>query len=169
MKLSDLTPVEYNPRSITPERMAKLKAALIEHSEAAGGSSSNIKLANTITINKNGNRIIGGNQRVTALIELGQEKIHKDDITWVKLEPGSAKEKALCVSLNNPHAGGEWDEDKLETVLAEMLLDIPDVFDDLSLGDLQLKDDEIDFTEDVNLDTQNKKMCVCPKCGFEYE
>jgi len=120
MKISDLHPVDYNPRIITNEQLKRLMLSIKEHSESVDNKAQGIRLATTITINKQGNRIVGGHQRVVALQALGQDYVHDDDITWVDLEPGSLQEKTLNIALNSEDAAGSYDYKKLSELLHEI-------------------------------------------------
>jgi len=137
--LADLTPSDYNPRVISDDQMRRLKASIREHTNTlAGWSTSNgFRMATTITVNKNGNRIVGGHMRTEALRALGQDWIHEDDITWVDIVPGSATEKALNVALNNREMQGDWDGAKLAQVLADIKIEAGAVYDGLELDLLE--------------------------------
>jgi hypothetical protein len=143
--ISDLFPCAYNPRKIKKVRAARLAASIKAHTGSLVGwdIKQGYRLASTVTINKNGKRIIGGHQRVDALKTMGQDWIHESDITWVSVEPDSAEEKALNVSLNDNKAGGVWDDDKLLSVLTDIKDDNESLFEDLSLGELGKSLDEV--------------------------
>jgi len=130
--LSDLEPSDYNPRKIAPEHMARLKTLIREHSGAVEGwdVKDGLRLATTITVNRQGMRIVGGHQRVKALLELGQSWIDSADITWVDLVPNSPQEKALNIALNSQDAAGEWDVEALSVLI----------------GEIQLSDIDVEFT-----------------------
>ncbi len=123
--LSELAFVSYNPRAITREKFRRLVASVREYTSTLSGwdASRGYRLACTITVNTNGNRVIGGEQRIRALGELGQSWIHRDDITRVSIEPGSALEKSLCVELNNREAQGDFTTDVvalIESITADL-------------------------------------------------
>lgn len=142
--IASLTPCAYNPRKIKKARAARLAASIKSHTKSLvdWDIKDGYRLASTVTINKNQNRIIGGHQRVDALKELGQSWIHENDITYVLVEPDSAEEKALNVSLNDNKAGGTWDDDKLLSVLTDIKDGNDSLFEDLSLGELGKSLDE---------------------------
>jgi hypothetical protein len=113
MKISDLNPVEYNPRAISAENLDRLKASIKAHSPAVENARDGAyRLAATITINRQGSRVVGGHKRLQALQALGQTEIDNRDLTWVDLDPGSDAEKALCIALNAGDAQGlfRWSE-----------------------------------------------------------
>lgn len=132
-----LNAAPYNPRRISDDALRGLAESIKRFSASVKTTKDNsgeYRLQTTITVNKNGNRIIGGHQRVKALELLGQSHIHAKDITWVEYEPDSADEKAANVSLNNRHIEGEWD-DSLPSLLKDIRLDF-DGFEDVGLGKL---------------------------------
>ena len=121
--LSDLVPVDYNPRLISPDEMIRLTGSIRNHSDAVDGDKGGhegFRLASTVTLNRQGNRIVGGHQRIKALIELGQEWIDGQDVTWVDLEPNGPQEKALNIALNSDDASGSFDYPKLQDILLEL-------------------------------------------------
>lgn len=101
--IDTLISAEYNPREITNDNMERLKRSIMEHSTSLSDwdTAEGLRLVSTITVNCNGNRVVGGHQRLLALQGLGQDWIHSGDITWVDLEAGSAREKALNIALNS--------------------------------------------------------------------
>ncbi|MBN1517460.1 ParB N-terminal domain-containing protein [Candidatus Sumerlaeota bacterium] len=135
--LKDFSPVGYNPREIAPEAFEGLKASIREFTSTVQGwdAANGLRMVGTITVNVNGKRIIGGHQRIRALRELGQDWIHRDDVTWVEIEPDSPKEKALCVTLNNQEIAGQFTAD-LDFLLSDIRVEMP-AFDDLGLGLLE--------------------------------
>lgn len=120
--IDSLTPADYNPREITEDNMQRLKRSIMEHSACLSewDAAQGLRLVTTITVNRNGHRVVGGHQRLLALQELGQDWIHADDITWVDLGPGSAMEKALNLALNSEDASGRWEYEKLSALLLEL-------------------------------------------------
>ena len=149
VSIADLFPCAYNPRKIKKVRAARLAASIKAHTGSLDGwdTKQGFRLASTVTINKNGKRIIGGHQRVDALKFMGQDWIHEKDITWVCVEPDSAEEKALNISLNDNKAGGVWDDDKLLSVLTDIKDGNDSLFEDLSLGELGKSLDEAGGSE----------------------
>lgn len=140
VNLDDLEILSYNPRLISAKELERLKTSIKEHSEAIPESDrgDGYRLVSTITVNKQGNRIVGGHQRTRALQELGQTWIDERDITWVDIEPDSAHEKALNVTLNSDRVSGEWDQGKLDDLMKSIALDDKDLFQTLDLADLDI-------------------------------
>ena len=82
--------------------------------------------------------MVGGNQRLRALIALGYDEV---DVVYVHIEDIN-KEKACNVALNK--ISGDWDEDKLRVVLEDIELSPIDIkltgFDELELTELEVKE-----------------------------
>jgi hypothetical protein len=143
--IDSLVPLPYNPRTISKESLERLKTSIMSHSDMVSKKDDGFRLVSTVTVNKQGNRIVGGNQRVTALKALGQAWIHQEDVTWIDVAPDSAREKALSIILNSDKYQGEWDSDRLEEIVNEVHALDDDLFTELgmdSLGDFTLDDDE---------------------------
>lgn len=119
MKLSELEPAGYNPRSISPEAMAGLDASLRRFG-----------MVQPIVWNKTTGRIVGGHQRHRALMDAGETEAH---VVVVQLD--DAEEKALNVALNNPHISGEF-TDELQQLLQEIAEGDPLGFSELRLDEL---------------------------------
>jgi hypothetical protein len=122
MKLADLDPAPYNPRTISKESMQGLSESIRRFG-----------LVQPIVWNKRSKQIIGGHQRREALMDHG---IEEADVLVVDLPP--EEEKALNVTLNNPAVAGEFTED-LQDLLIDLKKQIPDTFKELRLDELFLK------------------------------
>lgn len=102
--IQKLKPAEYNPRKdLKPEdeEYQKIKKSLVEFGYVA-----------PIIVN-NDMTVIGGHQRLKVLQELGYTEI---ECNVVDLDKN--KEKALNIALNK--ITGDWDNGKLEELLAEL-------------------------------------------------
>ena len=102
--IDDLNPAEYNPRKrLQPgdEEYERLKTSI----ETFG-------YVDPIIINADGT-VIGGHQRLFVLRDLGYSEA---DVAVVDLS--KADEKALNIALNK--ISGEWDEEKLAAIFAEL-------------------------------------------------
>ena len=124
--VKDLVSPEWNPRQITTEELEKLKTSLEEFG-----------YIEPIIVNDVNNHVVGGNQRLRALIALGYDEV---DCVYVHIEDIN-KEKACNVALNK--ISGDWDEDKLRVVLEDIELSPIDIkltgFDELELTELEVK------------------------------
>ena len=125
--VKDLVSPEWNPRQITTEELEKLKISLEEFG-----------YIEPIIVNDVNNHVVGGNQRLKALIALGYDEV---DCVYVHIEDIN-KEKACNVALNK--ISGDWDEDKLRVVLEDIELSPIDIkltgFDELELTELEVKE-----------------------------
>lgn len=101
VKITDITPSDYNPRTISDHDFKALKRSL----EKFGQS-------HPIICNKN-MAIVGGHMTAKAAKELGWEFIN---ISIPDKQIPKNKEKALNLALNRIH--GDWDYDRLEGILA---------------------------------------------------
>lgn len=102
--IDDLNPAEYNPRKrLQPgdEEYERLKTSI-----------QTFGYVDPIIINADGT-VIGGHQRLFVLRDLGYSEA---DVAVVDLS--KADEKALNIALNK--ISGEWDEEKLAEIFAEL-------------------------------------------------
>lgn len=114
VRVSEITGAEYNPRKITRAALKGLKKSVTEFG-----------LPQAIVWNKRTQRVVGGHQRLKTL-----SPTSVTDIVEVDLD--AEREKALNVALNNPHISGEF-TDGLESILATIKTEIPDLSTDLRL------------------------------------
>lgn len=104
IKIEKLKPADYNPRKdLKPEdeEYQKIKRSITEFG-----------CVEPIIVNAD-MTVIGGHQRLKVLKELGYEEVE-----CVILDLDKNKEKALNIALNK--ITGEWDNAKLEELLAEL-------------------------------------------------
>ena len=143
IKIESLKPAEYNPRKdLKPEdeEYQKIKKSITEFGYVA-----------PIIINSN-MTVIGGHQRLKVLKELGYTEV---ECVVVDLDP--KKEKALNIALNK--ISGDWDNDKLEELLAELKqtdidMDITgfsfDEVDEILKDIIGSKEDDFDLDQALN-------------------
>lgn len=123
MALGELRPWAGNPRTITKAELAKLERSIREFG-----------FLQPVVVNRRGNQIVAGHQRVAAAQAL---RLAKVPVVQVDLSPEQAK--ALAIALNR--IGGEWDLPRLGELLQE-LRSLPDIdvgltgFDDREIEDL---------------------------------
>lgn len=123
ISLVDIIPAEYNPRKINTIEYSKLTDSI-----------NNFGLVDPIIINLKNNKIVGGHQRYKVLLDEHSNNpddfkelyiLKLGDIGWVfpstdlKIE-SEEHEKALNILLNQTNLMGEWDNEKLETVLKDL-------------------------------------------------
>jgi DNA modification methylase len=135
MRLEDLSPAPYNPRSISKESMQGLSESLRRFG-----------LVQPIVWNKRSKQIVGGHQRREALMDHGVEEA---DVLVVDLDDN--EERALNITLNNPNIAGEFTAD-LEAMLTQIKLDAPDFYDathlDRLMADIKLAFKETNDSEE---------------------
>lgn len=163
IKLSQLKPAEYNPRSISDEELDKLSSNLEEFG-----------LVDPIIIDlKDNNTIVGGHQRYKALVKkhkLSDELflLKLGDVGWV-FESDNLKikdkehQKALNVSLNKIQ--GEWDFGKLTNVFKDLDENNFNLsltgFDELEIQAFNIEDN-IFFNEDIYIDENELEQIYTP-------
>ena len=186
IKLIDIEPADYNPRTITEEAKKKLRNSI----ETFG-------LVEPIIINTKNNRIIGGHQRYQILLDLCMENdnlaekefdyLVKDDYGFIfdsekLIIENEDYEKALNIVLNNTNLMGDYDYQKLGNLLEDLEFNGFNVeftgFDDLEVNIFSQFDYEgEDFnSEDLDNTSDFKEIDIeefegqhkCPKCGFEW-
>ena len=102
VKIKDIRLAPYNPRTMPAGEMDKLKKSIQE-----------FKCYTPLIVNRRIMQVVGGNQRLRALQELGYEEVY---VVFVDLS--LAQEKALNIALNR--IKGDWDEAKLAEILQEL-------------------------------------------------
>ena len=111
----------YNPRQISREELNKLIKSIKQFG-----------FVDPALVRKHDNMIVGGHQRVKAAIELGLKEI---PVVYLDITENDAK--LLNVALNK--ISGDWDEDKLTELLAELKF-----FDDIDELLTGFDEDELD-------------------------
>jgi ParB family chromosome partitioning protein len=101
LKISDLKPAEYNPRSISERELTKLTESI----RAFG-------FVDPVIVNAD-NTVIGGHQRIKAAERLGMA-----EVPCIRVDIPKDREKALNLALNR--ISGEWDMDMLAKLLDEL-------------------------------------------------
>lgn len=169
-RVSDLIPLDYNPRNRNEEKQVKLQ-----------GSIDKFNLVETPVINLN-NIIIAGQRRWEAFHELGRvNELIDVRVPNRMLTEDEVKEYNL---LSNTHAG-EWDLPKLEAHFAgmyERIVELPSVSADLMSSDMldaqkieqkEIVDDEFtdepgeepeSITQPGDLYELNEHKIICGDC-----
>lgn len=134
IQVNKLIPATYNPRKdLKPsdEEYIKIKNSI-----------ENFGFVSPLVINKD-MTVIGGHQRLKVLIELGYTEIE-----CIVVDLDKTSEKALNIALNKIQ--GDWDEEKLESLLKELKTENFDLgltgFDSEEINDLL--EDFFETTED---------------------
>lgn len=125
IKLNDIIPTDYNPRTITNEEIIKLQNSI-----------NTFGMVDPIRINLKNNHIIGGHQRYNVLqdqyiqnneFDVELNLIRLGDVGWVFTDTdltveSDDHEKALNIALNK--ISGEFDNTKLNKILEDIDFDI---------------------------------------------
>ena len=125
IKLNDIIPTDYNPRTITNEEIIKLQNSI-----------NTFGMVDPIIINLKNNHIIGGHQRYNVLqdqyiqnneFDVELNLIRLGDVGWVFTDTdltveSDDYEKALNIALNK--ISGEFDNTKLNKILEDIDFDI---------------------------------------------
>ncbi len=143
MKIEKLKPAKYNPRKdLKPEdeEYQKIKRSIEEFG-----------FVSPLVVNKD-MTVIGGHQRLKVLIEMGYKQVE-----CIIVDLDKTKEKALNVALNQIR--GEWDTEKLEAIIQELLQEDFDVsvtgfnseeIDNLLNDYAETEEDEFDVEKALN-------------------
>jgi len=124
--LADLIPADYNPRVISDQALAGLEASI-----------KRFGLVEPVVWNRQTGRVVGGHQRLKVLAKQG---ITETEVIVVDLP--ESEEKALNVTLNNPHIAGTFTPE-LQTMLDEIKIEIGDLdFGNLKLDELYIGEAE---------------------------
>lgn len=118
LKLSELNPAEYNPRTITKEEFEGLKKSL-----ETFGQQENLIVNKDMTV-------ISGHQRLEAMKALGWTEAVCNMVDLDKHQ-----EKKLNVIMNSTAISGKYDDLKLSEILEELKLD--DDYESLRLNELE--------------------------------
>jgi 3'-phosphoadenosine 5'-phosphosulfate sulfotransferase (PAPS reductase)/FAD synthetase len=131
MKIKDLKPAGYNPRKISPEKLAALKKSLEEFGDLSG-----------IIYNTRTQTVIGGHQRIknmdpswkiikkpqtdkTGTTAAGYVETPHGRLTYREVDWPEIKEKQANIAANQH--GGEFDDDLLKELLDNMKLADPEL------------------------------------------
>lgn len=154
VKLNEVIPAPYNPRYIDDDEYEKLLKSI----ETYGFKS-------VLVINKRNNHVVGGNQSLKALMELGYTEANA---IYVDLDDHN--EKALNIALNK--ISGEFDIPKLKDIFDELReindfdldligFDMPEIEQmDLLLTNEDVEDDETDDPMNHNAIGKSDVTCV---------
>lgn len=118
MKLNEIKPNERNPRTITKDKLEKLKRSIKDFDKMMS--------LRPIVVDEN-NFILGGNMRYNALKALGYKEIPD---TWIKKAEDLTEEEKRRFIIEDNVGFGEWDWDMLANEwevsdLQEWGLDLP--------------------------------------------
>lgn len=152
MKLSELIPTENNPRQIKKEDFERLKKSLKSFPKMLD--------IREIVIDEN-NRILGGHQRVKALMANGETEVN------VKVVEGLSEDEKREFIIRDNIQNGEWDFDILANEWDDLPLDdwglLPSYNDNNSnIDDFFAETTEKGGNDDNSNESEEKR---CPVCG----
>jgi len=140
-KVSELKTWKDNPRKITKEGLEKLKERIKQRG-----------FHSVIVIDKD-NTILSGNQRKTALTQLGIKEVNvlvpKRNLT---------EDERIKIGLESNHNDGEWDLGALKSFSLDLLTDVG--FDKMKLiefwdKDVNIQSDNFDFEKEIKIAEKN--------------
>lgn len=153
-KVKNLIPYEYNPRNLSEEKKAKLRASLKK-----------FDLAEIPVVNVD-NVIIAGHQRIVVLMELGRgEELIDVRVPNRALTEAEFKEYNLRSNIQV----GEWDVEKLLVHFDEV--DLPDLGLNLSedLNEIiEEEEQQSQFEKEFNEIKDKPKYPIVPKYNEKY-
>jgi ParB-like nuclease family protein len=150
--LSELKPAPYNPRTISQDALNGLAASL----ERFG-------VVEPIIWNQRSKNIVGGHQRFEVLKQRGDAEAQV-----IVVDLSDADEKALNVTLNNPHIAGSF-TDNLQEILTSLQLGDAAMLESLRLDNLLVDFSPLDLEDGGQGALDKKTIVTCPKCGHEFE
>lgn len=144
LSVGDLKDAEYNPRKQERDSFEGLRKSV-----------ATFGMVQAVVWNKRTQRVVGGHKRKKTLSPKSMTDV-------IEVDLDETMEKALNLSLNNPHIQGDFTS-QLGTILEELEKKIPDLAADLLIDDLNVDFDEaislvIDpgGVDEVNLETDKK-------------
>ena len=153
MSLDKLKVAEHNPRSISNNKFKGLVNTI-----------KRFGLVEPIVWNERTERVVGGHQRLRALIELGK----KESLVMV-VDFGEEEELAANLTLNNPEIEGEFDE-PINDLLSKLQADEPTMFKETNLNMLQKAlESNLERLPGSIEPPAGGYQTKCPCCGNEWE
>jgi ParB-like chromosome segregation protein Spo0J len=134
MKVSQLKLNKKNPRKISPDQMEKLKYSIEKFPKMMS--------LRPIVYDPDTMEVLGGNQRLLAIRDLGMKEIPDD---WVKsADELTEKEKREFIIRDNIQAG-DWDFEILEAEFSDFL----DSIEEMGLDLPEIMSQDIDEKEQI--------------------
>jgi len=129
MKVSQLKLNKKNPRKISPDQMEKLKASIQKFPKMMS--------LRPIVYDPDTMQVLGGNQRLIAIKELGMKEIPD---TWVKSADELTEEEKREFIIRDNIQAGDWDFEIMEVEFSDFL----DSFEEMGLDFPKMLDIEIE-------------------------
>jgi ParB-like chromosome segregation protein Spo0J len=153
-----INPAEYNPRVINQSELDGLTFSIKKFG-----------FVDPLIVNQKTGNLVGGHQRLKAAQVLGLKKV-----PVVFINKSLEEEKALNITLNSHTTQGKFDLEMLSTLLEEIKIELPEMFNDLRMDVLEhdlkigFNPTEFDFDEEKEIDEKIKTEKECPSCGYKY-
>jgi hypothetical protein len=156
--ISELKPVNWNPRKISEKELKGLTESL-----------KRFGFVDPVIVNKRNNHIVGGHMRVRAAEELKMKQV---PVIYVDLD--DIQEKALNITLNSHTVAGKFDVDQLGELLLEIKNNAIELVQPLNLDQLAidfnlLTETEIETPEPQESDTIIENYNFTIKCKSKVE
>ena len=152
MNVADLVPAPYNPRTISPEAFAGLRASVHRWG-----------IVEPIIINERTGNVVGGHQRLKVLVE---DAVAETDVVVVDLS--EIEERVLNVTLNSPAISGEFTDD-LGALLDAIEAELPDLFAAVRLDALRVEGEQEPEPGTGGDDAPDVQAVVHSRQGEVYE
>lgn len=153
LKRSEITPADYNPRTITDEARKSLKKSIKDNGIIGG-----------MVWNKQTGNLVSGHQKLSIADEINKYEAGNDyEIKVEVIEVDLKKEKELNVFFNSKAVQGEMDYKKLAQIF-------PDIDASLAgLDDLDIEMIEIELPNTDNIEIPSFEPQEEKKINAEYE
>ena len=153
VNLDELKTSENNPREISNHNFQGLLNSI-----------KRFGLVEPIVWNSRTGRIVGGHQRLRALVEMGVK-----EALVVAVDMTSEEELSANLTLNNPAIEGEFEE-PVNDLLAKLKSEETTMFKQLNLDSLQKAlEKELEKTPGSIQPPEGGYKTKCPCCGNEWE
>ena len=152
MKLSLLTPNPSNPRTISEDAFARLRASLAADPE--------LLEYKRIVVDESGT-ILCGNMRVRALLAIGVTDVPDEYVVTASNLTDEQRRKLVLLDNEPEGISGAWDWD----VIANEYDDLDLTALGFEVPEVTLDDDEGELEEG---DSGKDDKTTCPKCGHRF-
>jgi hypothetical protein len=159
IQFSKINPAPYNPRQrLTPadHEYQTIKNSIHEFS-----------LVELPVWNKRTGNLVAGHTRLDILKADGEKSA-----PCVIVDLPADREKALNITLNNPHVAGKWDDVGLAALLREIEQGMPDLYDGLDMAPLNQEIDLAGGADDEELELEEgigpPEMELLPFESYNY-
>jgi hypothetical protein len=162
LELAELTPLQGGLKELSDANFEKLKRSILKHG---------ITFPFFVWQSDGNNYILDGTQRDRVLTRMAEDGFEIPALPCALIEAKDRKEAAEKILLISSQYG-KMTNNSLEDFLAENVLDLPELQDELELPSIDLEYfRDADF-QAVNAEEQGrldkKNPITCPECGHEF-